>query len=328
VNPAGAAPRPARRPAPGPTLESSGLLLVDKPEGPTSHDLVMIARRALDAPGAGHLGTLDPGASGLLVVATGAATRCVPLLQSGDKTYEVAIRLGIETDTEDLSGRVVREAEVRVSEAQLREASARLTGELQQVPPMVSAIRMGGRRLHRLARAGVTVERSPRPVRVDEWTWLDLRLPEARARIVCSPGTYVRSLARDLGRALGCGAAVASLRRLRSEPWGLERAVTLEELRELPAAELRARAGVTLGEALARFPEVTVDPNERAALGNGRALRRAAHELAPAAGPVVLRDPAGVPLAIATPAGDADDPGVCVLQPGIVFPWAVRQVPA
>jgi len=315
----------ARGPAAAPVRpETSGLLLVDKPAGPTSHDVVLRVRRALAAPGAGHLGTLDPPATGLLIVAVGAATRCVPLLQSGNKTYEVTIRFGVETETEDLTGAVTRTAPVEAGEAGIRAAASRLLGEQSQIPPMVSAIRVGGERLHRLARRGAVVERAPRPVHVFAWDWLEFALPDARARITCSPGTYVRSLARDLGRDLGCGAVVATLRRLRSEPYGLERAVTDEDLRTLDAAALWAKGGVPLGEALRSYPSVVVDDAEKTALGDGRALSRPAPAPGEAAAMVVLRDAADVPLAIAArAAGGAESGGR--IEPRIVFPWTVRK---
>jgi len=311
----------SRAGAPAVRPETSGLLLVDKPAGPTSHDVVMRVRRALAQPGAGHLGTLDPPATGLLVIALGAATRCVPLLQSGEKTYEVGILLGVETDTEDASGNVLSRAAVTCDEAAIRSAAVSLTGELAQIPPMVSAIRVGGERLHRAARRGETIERAPRRVHVRAWEWLDFTLPRARARIVCSPGTYVRSLVRDLGRALGCGATVADLRRLASAPWTVERAVTADDLARLPAEVLWAKAGVPLGEALERFPSLVLDEAERQRLADGRVIERAAEPFA-GADPTVLRDENHVPLAVAARGAGPD--GREHYQPRIVFPWAVR----
>src|SRR5262249_9056112 len=154
----------------------------------------------LPAPGAGHLGTLDPGATGLLLIAIGAATRCASVWQGGEKTYEATLRLGVTTASQDLSGEVLARVEPRVNEAGVRSASAAFTGDFEQIPAMGSAVRVGGRRLHELAREGVTVERAPRRVRVIEWTWLDVALPEARFRVRCSGGTYVRTLAHDLGQ--------------------------------------------------------------------------------------------------------------------------------
>lgn len=313
-----------------PAPETSGLLVVDKPAGPTSHDVVAIVRRALGAPGAGHLGTLDPAATGLLLVALGAATRCIHLWQGGEKTYEAEFRFGVETSTDDMAGEVVTRREVNVDEAAIRAASVPLTGDLRQVPPMVSALKVGGRRLHEMARAGLTVERAARPVRVSEWTWLEFRLPEARARIRCSGGTYVRALARDLGDTLGCGAALSALRRTRSEPFGLERAVTLEDLRARNASELWSQGGIPLGEALTGRPGLELSAEETEKLGHGNPFPRAVAGLPVAADsaandPLVLRDEAGTPLALAERRPDPFDPAVTWIQPRVVFPWAVDE---
>ncbi|NOT34378.1 MAG: tRNA pseudouridine(55) synthase TruB, partial [Candidatus Eisenbacteria bacterium] len=252
------------------TLDWHGLVSIDKPIGITSHDAVAKLRRRLASPGAGHLGTLDPAASGLLVVALGAATRAVTVWQGGTKTYEATMRFGVTTASQDLDGEVLETRDAAgLSETQVREASRAFVGALEQVPPMVSALKVGGRRLHELARRGVEVERSPRSVHVRSWEWLGFELPEARFRIVCSGGTYVRTLAHDLGNALGCGAALAALRRTRSEPFGIDRAVSMRDLDELPVAEVLARSGVPLDQALVVLPAVTLDAAGVAAIGVG-----------------------------------------------------------
>jgi len=216
--------------AASPAAPWSGLLAVDKPLGVTSHDVVEKVRRRLKARGAGHLGTLDPGASGLLLLALGAATRCIPVWQGGEKTYEGTLELGVITSTQDLQGEVLERRPLTVSGAAVREAALAFVGETEQIPPMVPALRSHGRRLYELARRGEEVERAPRKVRVTEWTWLEFALPLARFRVRCSGGTYVRTLAHDLGQRLGTGAALKALRRLRSEPFGIERAVALSEI--------------------------------------------------------------------------------------------------
>ena len=152
----------------------AGLLPVDKPAGPTSHDVVARARRALGTRAIGHLGTLDPGASGLLVLAIGPATRCAAVWQRGEKTYEGIARFGIVTDSQDVDGRVLRTSESRPDESAVRSAGEALAGDLMQVPPMVSALKQGGERLHAIARRGETVERAPRPVHVEPWEWLSI----------------------------------------------------------------------------------------------------------------------------------------------------------
>ncbi|MBI3538979.1 MAG: tRNA pseudouridine(55) synthase TruB [Candidatus Eisenbacteria bacterium] len=300
---------------------------MDKPVGMTSHDVVVRVRRALASPGAGHLGTLDPGASGLLIVALGAATRAIPVWQGGEKTYEATLRLGVTTRTQDLDGEVIAERPVDVSEARVREAARAFVGAIDQVPPMVSAVRVGGRRLHDLARRGIEVERAPRPITVASWEWLGFALPEATFRVRCSAGTYVRTLAHDLGAALGTGAALASLRRTRSEPFGLEQALPLAELERLAPAESLARAGTPLDRALAILPAIALDAAAAEAIGRGGRPSLADPADAPVgAGPrsVVLRDPTGRALALcelrAHPAGT----GV-IACPHVVFPWAVRE---
>ena len=317
------------RPAPRDPRVPPGLLLVDKPVGVTSHDVVEKVRRRLHARGAGHLGTLDPGASGLLLVAIGAATRCASVWQGGDKTYEATARLGVTTVSQDLSGEVIERREVRVSEAEVRAAAAALTGEFEQIPPMVSALKHGGERLYAIARRGESVERAPRRVRVDAWEWLGFELPDVRFRVRCSGGTYVRTLAHDLGRSLGCGAALASLRRIRSEPFGVERAVPVRDLDRLPAEEVWRAGGIPLDEALGVLPSVTLDAAETTAIGYGAPVAIEPGRVAPDAvgrGPrsLALRDASGCALALgealSDPAGD-----LVRVRPQVVFPWAVRE---
>lgn len=302
-----------------------GLLAIDKPIGVTSHDAVVEVRERLRSPGAGHLGTLDPGASGLLVVAMGAATRAIPVWQGGEKTYEGRVRFGVVTSTQDLAGEVLeqRSCEALTVEAVRRE-SGRFVGELDQVPPMVSALKVGGERLHRLARRGITVERAARRIRLHAWEWLEWALPEASFRVRCSGGTYVRTLVHDLGAALGCGAALAALRRTRSEPFGLDHAVTLADLARLPIPEVLERGAIPLDRALAVLPQVTLD--EPAAIEVGMGGRPPVEPAgAPVeAGPrsVVLRDAAGRALAL----GELrrSEEGGTRACPHVVFPWAVR----
>lgn len=317
-----ARPRPAPEPAAG-WEAPPGVLVVDKAQGPTSHDVVLAVRRRLRAPGAGHAGTLDPFATGLLLVATGAATRCIPVWQGGDKTYEAVVRFGVTTDTQDLTGQVRATRPVALGADRIRDAAAALTGDLLQVPPMVSALRHRGERLHALARRGETVARAPRPVRVDGWEWLSFELPEARFRVRCSSGTYVRTLAHDLGERLGCGAALAALRRLRSEPFGLERAVSSAALSGEPPEAVWAAAGIPLDRALEHLPALDLTAAEAREIGFGRAPLVPRDRLAgPAAARLVLRDPAGRVLALAETAADGDAARVL---PRVVFPWAVRE---
>jgi len=306
-----------------------GLLAVDKPVGVTSHDVVDEVRRRLRVKSAGHLGTLDPGASGLLLVATGAATRLIPVWQGGEKTYEATLRFGLVTSTQDVQGEVLERHEVTFDEAAVREAALGLVGPIEQVPPMVSALKVGGERLYRLARRGVTVERTARPVTVREWSWLDFSLPLARFRVRCSGGTYVRTLAHDLGARLGSGAALESLRRLRSEPFGLERAVALRDLARESPETTWATGGYPIDEALAHLPGVMLDPAEMRDLGFGRRPSIGRERIAAApldGGPrsVVLRGQDGGSLGLGELTIDPADAARVRVCPHVLMPWAVR----
>lgn len=306
--------------APGEPLAWAGLLPVDKPEGVTSHDVVDHVRRRLGTRTAGHLGTLDPGASGLLVIALGAATRCATVWQGGAKTYEGVARFGVVTDTQDVHGRVLESREPDVAEASVREAAAALTGEVMQVPPMVSALKHRGRRLYELARRGEVVERAARPVRVDGWEWLRIGPTEASFRVRCSGGTYVRTLVHDLGARLGCGAALASLRRLRSEPFGIEQACAWDEI-EPGGTSLLERRGIPLDRALDVLSAIVLDEAGEERLGHGRAIPVA--PAAAGAGAVVLRDRSGRALALGELRRGGRE-GEVLATPRVVFPWAVR----
>lgn len=304
--------------------EWSGLLPVDKPAGPTSHDVVARARRVLGTRAIGHLGTLDPGATGLLVLAVGAATRCASVWQGGRKTYEGVARFGLVTDTQDVDGRVLERRGGAPAEAAVRAAALLLTGDLLQVPPMVSALKVGGERLHAIARRGETVERAPRPVRVDGWEWLAFADGAARFRVHCSGGTYVRTLVHDLGAALGCGAALADLRRLASEPFAVTRACAWEVLDEARRAETLAAHGIPLDRALETLPAVVLDAAGVDALGHGQPSAVAhAPQGASGARSVVLRDAEGLALALGEVRQAAG--GGAFAHPQVVFPWAVRE---
>ncbi|NOX64185.1 MAG: tRNA pseudouridine(55) synthase TruB [Chloroflexi bacterium] len=208
-----------------------GVLNIDKPSGLSSHDVVARVRRLTGVRRVGHAGTLDPLATGVLLVCLGSATRIVEYLQASAKTYQTTIRLGQTTDTYDAEGRILKTAPVpSLTPDELERALDHFRGEIAQIPPMYSALKLKGRSLHELARAGVTVERKPRRVTIYE---LDLDAwdpPFLTITAVCTPGTYIRSLAHDIGERLGCGGHVTALRRLASGTWRVEDAVTLEEL--------------------------------------------------------------------------------------------------
>lgn len=207
----------------------SGLVLVDKPAGITSHDAVARVRRALGTRKVGHAGTLDPGATGLLVIGVGRATRLLRFLAEFPKLYEGTGVLGVETTTLDADGDVVRTRPVDVSERAVRDALAELTGDLFQVPPAYSAVKVGGERLYRAARAGREVVGEPRPVHVWAFNLRRFASPAFDFRVRCSGGTYVRALVRDVGEALECGAHLRALRRTAIGPFRVEDAHPPEE---------------------------------------------------------------------------------------------------
>jgi tRNA pseudouridine55 synthase len=206
------------------------VLLADKPAGVTSHDVVLAARRATGERRIGHAGTLDPFATGLLVLLLGRATRLLPYMSGDPKEYAATIRFGAETETEDLDGAVTRTAPPPDEDA-ARAVIPRLTGELEQVPPAYSAKRIAGRRAYDLARAGEAVALPPARVRVDAWRVVAWRGDEMDVVITCGGGTYIRSLARDLGRLAGSAAHLAALRRTRVGPFRVEDADTLDAIR-------------------------------------------------------------------------------------------------
>jgi len=234
---------------------TDGLLLVDKPAGMTSHDVVLAARRAFAEPRIGHAGTLDPFATGLLVLLLGRATRLLPHLDGIPKEYESTIVLGRETETDDLLGAVVRESPPPSDHA-IAEAIARLTGSLDQVPPMYSAKRIAGRRAYHAARAGVALELEPARVEVFEWRDVVREDDVLRATIVCGGGTYIRALARDLGRLTGSAAHLGALRRIRSGPFRVEHAVDVDAVRD-GVATLRPAL-----DALPTIPHVALDAED------------------------------------------------------------------
>jgi tRNA pseudouridine55 synthase len=214
---------------------TDGMLLVDKPAGVTSHDVVLAARRAFGESRIGHAGTLDPFATGLLVLLLGRATRLLPHLDGVPKEYDAVIALGSETETDDLEGAVVRSAEPPTDEA-IAEAIVQLTGDLEQIPPAYSAKRVGGRRAYEAARAGDELVLAPARVHVYAWRGVVREGSRLRATIACGGGTYIRALARDLGRLTGSAAHLAELRRVRSGPFRVADAASLETVRAGGAA--------------------------------------------------------------------------------------------
>ncbi|HUF76694.1 MAG TPA: tRNA pseudouridine(55) synthase TruB [Longimicrobiales bacterium] len=254
-----------------PSLPADFVLPVDKPEGPTSHDVVGAVRRALGRRRVGHTGTLDPFASGLLLVCVGKTTRLAEYLSGLDKTYEAVARVGETTDTLDREGEVVevRDGWAELDRAQIEAALARFEGRIDQVPPAFSAKKVRGEAAHRRARRGETVLLAPASVAVHELELTSLELPLVGFRMRCSSGTYVRALARDVGAELGVGAHLVALRRTAIGTFGVEGALPVDRLEDGAAL---AAAAIEPLEALAHLPRLVADDAEAALLSQGRPL--------------------------------------------------------
>lgn len=244
-----------------------GLVVVDKPAGWTSHDVVARLRRIYGQRRVGHAGTLDPDATGVLLVGLGRATRLLRFLQEAGKAYRGRVAFGVATDTLDASGAVLERTEMPLTRAQVVGAARRFVGDIEQVPPMVSAIKVGGRKLYELARDGTEVERAARRVRVDRLEVVDFEpgpYPEATIDVECGSGTYIRTLAADLGTALGGCAHLASLRRTRVGSFTLDEARPIEGIEADPDA-----AVVPLAVAMRDLPGVVVDDTVARAVAHG-----------------------------------------------------------
>jgi len=272
-----------------------GLLLVDKPAGPTSHDVVQAARRALHERRIGHTGTLDPAATGLLLLCVGKATRLQQYLLGWPKTYRGEIRLGFATATYDAEGEPLGEPRPvpAISDRTLAELEARFSGELQQLPPPYSAKKAAGRKFYELARAGEQVPLEPKRVTLHSIALERSGADRLGFEVSCSSGTYVRSLAHDIGEALACGGHLANLRRTRIGPWEVSRAVGAEVLAQRPG-EVPEAAFVRLSERILPFPEVTLNPTALDHFAHGQEVVVRDVEEPPApGGQVVVRDRSG-----------------------------------
>ncbi len=249
-----------------------GILLLDKPQGLSSNDALVRARRLLNARKAGHGGTLDPMASGLLPLLFGEATKFAHDSLDADKAYLAELTLGVTTDTADAEGSVVARREVGCDEAAFRAAAAAFVGEIEQVPPMHSALKRDGRPLYEYARAGITLERAPRRVTIHAIEALGFDAPRATIRVSCSKGTYIRTLAADIGERLGCGAHLSALRRERVGALSVADAIGLEALEALAPAQRSARLAPA-DALLAGLARVELDAAGAARLLHGQKLR-------------------------------------------------------
>ena len=247
----------------------NGIVIVDKPQDWTSQDVTARLRRVFNTRRIGHGGTLDPMATGVLPVFVGRGTRGVEFFEHAEKTYETVLRLGLMTDTEDVWGETLEERPVAFTTEKLEEVLESFRGEIMQVPPMYSALKVNGQKLCDLARKGKEVERQPRPITIHELTLLETTENTLRLRVRCSKGTYIRTLCKDIGEALGCGGCMAELRRVTAGEYTIEEAVPLQTLLETedPGQYLR-----TVDTMFRNYPEVKLTPNQEKRCRNGNSF--------------------------------------------------------
>ena len=247
----------------------NGIVIVDKPQGWTSQDVTARLRRVFNTRRIGHGGTLDPMATGVLPVFVGRATRGVEFFEHAEKTYEATLRLGLTTDTEDTSGTVLTEQEVNISEADFLAVLPQFRGKIQQIPPMYSALKINGQKLVDLARKGKEVERQPREIEIFVLDCLEFSGSEAKLRVRCSKGTYIRTLCKDIGQALGCGGCMAALRRVQAGEYTIEEAVPLQELLETEESEKYLRP---VDSMFRNYPAVTLTEKQELRCRNGNSF--------------------------------------------------------
>ena len=247
----------------------NGIVIVDKPQDWTSQDVTARLRRVFNTRRIGHGGTLDPMATGVLPVFVGRATRGVEFFEHAEKTYEATLLLGTVTDTEDTSGRVLEQKEVHISETDFLSILPRFRGKIMQVPPMYSALKVGGQKLVDLARKGKTVERQPREIEIFQLDCVEFSGNTARLRVRCSKGTYIRTLCKDIGEALGCGGCMASLRRVQAGDYTIEESVPLQVLLECENPEVYLRPVDTM---FLTYPQLILSPKQEKCCRNGAAF--------------------------------------------------------
>jgi tRNA pseudouridine55 synthase len=247
----------------------NGIVIVDKPQGWTSQDVTARLRRVFNTRRIGHGGTLDPMATGVLPVFVGRATRGVEFFEHAEKIYEATIRLGLTTDTEDVTGEVLTQQEVQISKQEFQDILSKFRGRIQQIPPMYSALKVNGQKLCDLARKGKEVERQPREIEIFQLECLEFLGETARLRVHCSKGTYIRTLCKDIGDALGCGGCMAALRRLSAGAYTEENAVKLDELvaTENPEGYLQP-----VDTMFAAYPKITLTEKQEKRCRNGNSF--------------------------------------------------------
>ena len=247
----------------------NGIVIVDKPQGWTSQDVTARLRRVFNTRRIGHGGTLDPMATGVLPVFVGRATRGVEFFEHAEKIYEATIRLGLTTDTEDVTGTPLTEQEVKITEQEFLDILPQFRGKIKQIPPMYSALKVNGQKLCDLARKGKEVERQPREIEIFQLECLAFDRDTARLRVHCSKGTYIRTLCKDIGQALGCGGCMAALRRVTAGEYTAEEAVPLQTLLETDGPEQYLRNVDTM---FRNHPAVTLTANQEKRCRNGNSF--------------------------------------------------------
>lgn len=254
----------------------NGIILIDKPLGKTSHDMVYFVRRLTGIKKVGHTGTLDPDATGVLPVCIGKATKVCDMLTSSDKRYVAELVLGKTTDTQDASGNILSESEVNVSCEDIKRIISEFIGEIEQIPPMFSAIKKDGKKLYELARQGITIEREPRKITIHTIDVIEIDLPNNRVVIDvgCSKGTYIRTLCEDIGNKLGCGAYMNSLRRTLSGGFGIDECHTLDELCEIKEKGTLDDVIIPIESVFSDYESVILDERLSSMHKNGIKIRR------------------------------------------------------
>lgn len=249
--------------------ELNGILVLYKPKGYTSHDAVNVVRRILGTRKVGHTGTLDPNAEGVLPICVGKSTKACDMITFSDKEYVATVKLGVSTDTYDIWGEVTDTGPVDVSEKLLRDVISGFVGEINQVPPMYSAIKQNGKKLYELARSGIEVERKPRKITIYSCELLEFDGINFKIRVKCSKGTYIRSLCHDIGRVLGCGAAMTDLVRTASSVFDIGEALTLQSLEEIVAQKGSSAVLECVDKVFGQYPEFVANEVVKQRLLNG-----------------------------------------------------------
>ncbi|MCH5210613.1 MAG: tRNA pseudouridine(55) synthase TruB [Oscillospiraceae bacterium] len=247
----------------------NGIIIIDKPPGRTSHDMVYVMRKLTGIKKIGHTGTLDPMATGVLPVCIGSATKAADMLTLSDKRYVAELILGKATDTQDAQGNVTEERDVNCREDEVRDVIMSFVGEIEQIPPMYSAIKKDGKKLYELARQGIETEREKRKITINSIDILEIDLPRIKIDVSCSKGTYIRTLCADIGEKLGTLAHMSALRRIKTGPFSIDKSYTVEELEELKDKGQLQDALISVDNLFSEYPAVYLNPKQVKSVTNG-----------------------------------------------------------